>query len=386
MDATDTKKRQRRQSVMIVRIKRKRSESALDALLLQQATTSPKRQRDTTGAQPVDGDDSAGASARPSLFRLAETVSEDAFDDAEKRRMLQERISSLARSKRDIPERASRTDELAMEGSNDRPGVMQARPDISTSTPSMKYRVVGKRCLSSLFEDSDHDDDDDDKSPKVRRRDLGPDIGGFELLDAVREDYEAAATARTNKGLATQKADLNAMENDEIMCNFVPMLREFLNVQEQESTKFNQDRRLKNDTSNTGADCNSEYVYDIYYADASYVPDEALIRSTNVASLSLCFRKLRDRLWADEETEFLADDNDRDDGYNDLSDDSNAESYYANSYPDEDIAYQFADQLSSHDDSDTDHSEGYARHRPGFGGFGEASDFDDNDSDYAKFG
>lgn len=83
-----------------------------------------------------------------------------------------------------------------MEGSNDRPGVMQARPDISTSTPSMKYRVVGKRCLSSLFEDSDHDDDDDDKSPKVRRRDLGPDIGGFELLDAVREDYEAAATAR----------------------------------------------------------------------------------------------------------------------------------------------------------------------------------------------
>lgn len=75
------------------------------------------------------------------------------------------------------------------------------------------------------------------------------------------------------------------MENDEIMCNFVPMLREFLNVQEQESTKFNQDRRLKNDTSNTGADCNSEYVYDIYYADASYVPDEALIRSTNVASL-----------------------------------------------------------------------------------------------------
>lgn len=44
---------------------------------------------------------------------------------------------------------------------------------------------------------------------------------------------------------------------------------------------------------------------------------------------SLCFRKLRDRLWADEETEFLADDNDRDDGYNDLSDDSNGTPGYS---------------------------------------------------------
>lgn len=74
-----------------------------------------------------------------------------------------------------------------------------------------------------------------------------------------------------------------------------------------------------------------DYVYDVYYRDDQNIDEE--MKSMNVGSL----------VWFENESEYLDDDSDSELG--DIDDeDSNAEDYYQNDYPDEEESDEFEDR------------------------------------------
>ncbi|KAJ3090179.1 hypothetical protein HK102_004484 [Quaeritorhiza haematococci] len=126
----------------------------------------------------------------------------------------------------------------------------------------------------------------------------------FKFLDVIREeDYDDPFNPRPPRVKTARKAP----KEDDIMCNFIPMVREHLKISDPKDT-------------NLGDDGESEYVYDIYYEHQTADVGEL----SNVGALT----------WDDQV--FLNDEDSDSDEYDD-DEDSNAEDYWANDYPDEDF-------------------------------------------------
>ncbi|KAG0328018.1 hypothetical protein BGZ99_006370 [Dissophora globulifera] len=157
----------------------------------------------------------------------------------------------------------------------------------------------------------------------------------FNMYDAIKEDEP-----KSKKQLA-QEAD----ESD-IMCNFLPMVREYLSISRPDGL----DKTLSDEHLTThdpvsdqaeDQDSEDEYVYDIYYRDL-HAEHRQEPGQRGIGSL----------LWfSDDENNFLNEDDSSDDDFEDS--DSNAEDYYQNDYPEDEVSDgQYGYELSDSDDDE----------------------------------
>ncbi|EGF77885.1 hypothetical protein BATDEDRAFT_32262 [Batrachochytrium dendrobatidis JAM81] len=132
---------------------------------------------------------------------------------------------------------------------------------------------------------------------------------------------------------------------DEIVCNLLPMVREYLNLSEGSEAAKSANIPLQADYT-----VQEDDVYDLYYYDEGGRVGTAL-QSSKVATLGVENGDLLDLFTNDDHSES---DTDLD------SQDSNAEDYYANDYPDEDEGLHYEDTASDDEDSDNEFYDEYS--------------------------
>ncbi|KAG0167231.1 solute carrier 7, member 6 opposite strand [Apophysomyces sp. BC1034] len=280
----------------ILRIKRKRNEEPLDALLVhqdQERHAEKRSRKDNNTKQSSQSIPTVSATNLPKLFRLAETVEENSFKNIAEAQKLKERIT-----RRIQPGSRPRTPDL-----NERKDRMMQQQ--LKTTRQARYRVINQNRAKTS----------NNLPPVVQSASDKAAEDLFQMYEAVKEDEKKQPKLFMDEGMD---------DPDDIMCNFIPMVKEYLTLNEtQEETE------------------ESDYVYDVYYRDDSN--NTAEIHSGNIGSL----------VWFENESEYVNDDEDSELGDHE-DEDSNAEDYYQNDYPDEESDQDYEDQygyeLSSEDE------------------------------------
>ncbi|XP_077982715.1 putative RNA polymerase II nuclear localization protein SLC7A6OS [Glandiceps talaboti] len=142
------------------------------------------------------------------------------------------------------------------------------------------------------------------------------------LYDIVQEEQEAQHEVRKKSPGSRTKSP----NPDVLMCNNIQMIREKLTIEDETKPKPKE----------------TEYVYDLYYADPATLDIKALESITAIMGYSN-----EDFLFANND-----DDDVRGNEYDDEDDDSNDESNWRNDYPDEDPNYFEEDGHRCHGDDD----------------------------------
>ncbi|KAF9575169.1 hypothetical protein EC968_004105 [Mortierella alpina] len=322
----------------ILRIKRKRNEEPLDTLVVQeqldklagkkQKKTEDEAQREIQNA--IAGD-IALPKPPPAVFRLATTVNKASFKDPTQSMQLRDRITSLAETPRPRSRLSERHQPEFEERVHERRGELaQAK---QKEARSARYRVINKN-RSGLSSN--------EKPPQVKSSvevEAEAALDMFKVYDAVKEDEP-----KTKKQIADE-----ALESD-IMCNFLPMVREYLTISDKvpdpKISLKDQGARSSAASSARGDqsdyDSEDEYVYDIYYRDVN-ADHQQESKHRGIGSL----------LWfSDNENNFMNEEDSSDDDYEDS--DSNAEDYYQNDYPEDEqeSADEYAYELSDTDDDE----------------------------------
>ncbi|KAJ1728217.1 hypothetical protein LPJ61_004155 [Coemansia biformis] len=242
------------------------------------------------------------------LFAFGETITEADFGNAGKRRALRERLAALS---------TQPSDAMDIEDVEDATGAMPATalpqpqpPGAPADVPQATFRVVGGREVL-LEDDAAH------TAPSPRPRNWIPEVVAvadlqsgrrrIKMYDAVHEDTFDTAIASgpqdpyAGVALGPAKDSKSAAANPQTADDLVPMVRDYLSF-------------------GTGP---PEYVYDFYYvSQAQTGMDPDVLRAANVGAV----------LWVDDADDFLAD---SDCAQDDEDEDSNAEDFYRNDYPDE---------------------------------------------------
>ncbi|CAO0795738.1 unnamed protein product [Mucor circinelloides] len=279
------------EQLTILRIKRKRTEEPLDALLVHQENEKRIKKNNEKQKSVL----SVSATALPTLFRLAETVEQKSFLNLDEAKKLKDRISRRIQPGTSRPQTPT-----SIEDRKDR--LVREQKDASHKA---RYRVIHQNRAKV----------DEDAPPVVQSSSEKAAKDLFQMYEAVKDED-------TSKQ-AKLFVDDDIEDPDDIMCNFIPMVKEYLTLQEKEEEK------------------EDDYVYDVYYRDDENI--EQGMNSMNIGSL----------VWFDEQSEYLDDDSDSELGDN-VDEDSNAEDYYQNDYPEEEDSDEFEDQhdydLSSDDE------------------------------------
>ncbi|KAJ7134332.1 hypothetical protein C8R44DRAFT_770214 [Mycena epipterygia] len=270
------------QSYTILRIKRKRNEEPLDALVVES-----RRRKKSRGGVGV--------------FQFAQTVEHDAWEDEKRKLDIQDQISRLAR------ETASNVAE---------PKTLNAQsnrtsPSIPKDDPVRRYKIILQ---------------EEDEAPARRRlptsppkvipvKDLPPKTKntGFKLYDAVLS-ADKTATAKA----------------DEEMEKFMPMLDEYLKLNDISASASSSSVPETLPTSTSSTD---DYVWDVFYHRPATLTEWN--EAANVGTLIGLPPSITDPYdsASDSEEEDEADE------------DSNAEEYYKNDYPDEDSTDDDSDEF-----------------------------------------
>ncbi|KAF8208600.1 hypothetical protein K438DRAFT_1812540 [Mycena galopus ATCC 62051] len=258
------------QSYTILRIKRKRNEEPLDALVVES-----RRRKKSRGGVGV--------------FQFAQTVEHDAWEDDKRKRDIEDQISRLAR------ESAGATLDPKP------PPNPRASPSTPKDDPLRRYKIIAH----------------DEEVPTTRRRlptsppkvvsakDVLPKAKdtGFKLYDAVLS------------------ADKPAAAGNEEMDKFIPMLNEYLKLNDisaSASTSSIAETLPPSESVST-----DDYVWDVFYHRPATLTEWN--EAANVGTLTGLPPSITDPYdsASDSEEEDEADE------------DSNAEEYYKNDYPDE---------------------------------------------------
>ncbi|KAG1148502.1 hypothetical protein G6F37_010846 [Rhizopus arrhizus] len=258
----------------ILRIKRKRTEEPLDALLLHQENEEKRLKKNNENKSVLK----VSATALPTVFRLAETVEEASFSNLDEAKKLKDRIARRIQPGTSRPQTPVSREERKEQ-------LMQKQSDVSKKA---RYRVINQNRSKTVEQNA---------PPVVQSSAEKAAQDLFQMFEAVRED-------ETNNNNKQPKlfVDEDADDVDDIMCNFIPMIKEYLTLNEKEPE-------------------DDDYVYDVYYREEH----NPVVNTSNVGSL----------VWFDGATEYM-DDNDTDSEIGDVEDeDSNAEDYYQNDYPEE---------------------------------------------------
>ncbi|EIN12511.1 hypothetical protein PUNSTDRAFT_130770 [Punctularia strigosozonata HHB-11173 SS5] len=292
----------------ILRIKRKRNEEPLDALVIESTTRRKK--------------------TKPGLFQFAETVEQKAWENEGERQSLQDRISALAStasSKQPLPA----------------PATVPATP-ISASPSkdgaARRYQIV-KNDSEPMVPRED--------STKIRQKPLKEPP---KVLSS-RELQEQKARAK----FTMYDAVLSAPESSEVdseMEKFMPMLQDYLKINDislpapAETAKPSPSALPSNARHANAADkddAESDYVYDVFYRRP--MPDAYDTKTWEhlaaIGTLSGLPPSMNDSDESDSESE----------EEDEADEDSNDENYYKNEYPDT----EESDSMSGSDDSDMFH-------------------------------
>ncbi|KAJ2450196.1 hypothetical protein EV183_004450 [Coemansia sp. RSA 2336] len=288
--------------ITVLRIKRKRDQEPLEALVIhqqQQQQQQQQRRKIFKGLAEHGSTDSLASEwekAKPTLFAFGETMTEADFSDAAKRRALQTRLAQLSKSKQE-------------DASMDKQAHASASSASSTSdSRQTTFRVVGRREM--------YLEDDTSQTPASSRNRIPEVISAAELyeqkqrvkmLDAVNEE-EFDTVVGTSEPDPYADVALGAAKDSKVAAldprtvdELVPIVKDYLSFEPKPA----------------------EYVYDFYYIQKTYAGvDPNVLTAGNVGSV----------LWIDDVNEFLADSSSE---YCDDDEDSNAEDFYRNDYPDE---------------------------------------------------
>ncbi|CAI2165303.1 11713_t:CDS:10 [Funneliformis geosporum] len=286
----------------IIRLKRKRNEEPLDALVVQQLLESGKKKVkrndnetksetkveenlkvETVENVKVELEKAEQKKSIPFIFRFAKTVEEISFNDSTKTQQLKDHIVKLI----------SRKDILKHKGIDTKQIREEQIARFNESGRKERYKVIDRnrqKSSSTLVTSGDDVEDEDEVTTNL-----------FNMYDAVKESESLTEPK------FVEKNDIDS----EIMCNFIPMVRQYLSLQEQ--------------IDKEGSD--EAYVYDVYYRDDAMDLDDRMN-----------FNKIATLTWFnDNGNELFVNESDEKDEivYSD-EEDSNAEDYYTHDYPDED--------------------------------------------------
>ncbi|SAL98196.1 hypothetical protein [Absidia glauca] len=286
---------------MLLKIKRKRNEEPLDVLLVQHKDMEDRRSLDKRSRRGSLKNEKSSlkvsAMALPRIFRLAETVEEGSFKNINEAKKLKERINRRIRpgSRPDTPE-------------NEDSKRNKKTQDLKTTTKQARYRLINQNRAKA----------DKSMPPVVQSSAEKAAEDLFQMYEAVKEEK--------HKEDPRLFIDEDEEDPDDIMCNFIPMVKEYLTLNDRVEEPEEDD-----------------YVYDVYYCDKS-TDNDAVIAGPNVGSL----------MWFDQDTEYMNDDTDSEVGDNE-DEDSNAEDFYQNDYPDEESDEDYEDQYGYEESSDVDY-------------------------------
>ncbi|KAH7885138.1 hypothetical protein F5I97DRAFT_1928562 [Phlebopus sp. FC_14] len=285
------------QSYTILRIKRKRTDEPLDALVVE----SRVRRKKSRGAVDV--------------FQFAQTVENDAWEDQRLRQSLQSQISKLSQDSNE-------------NGTEQAPPAREAKPTATSSRVPRTNDGTRRYTIKPADEDQKADFRRRPTSPPkvIASKDLRP--SDFKMYDAV---------------LAEQAPSIPALDTE--MDKFLPMLQDYLSLHDTSSTTPG---------TTPSAPVGDDYVWDVFYR-RPYSLTEWNSVAANVGTLTGLPPSDMDDWSSDSEEE-----------EDEADEDSNAEEYYKNDYPDEedsdsdgsDIFHDedhnsWSDRLSNDSDSDS---------------------------------
>ncbi|TFK85618.1 hypothetical protein K466DRAFT_551793 [Polyporus arcularius HHB13444] len=311
---------QQQQPYAILRIKRKRNEEPLDALVVDSA---PSKKRTRGGVN---------------VFQYAETVEQAAWNDEQQKKELERRLAGLSRDsaqkkREEIP---PPTAAAAVVPS---PSTSPAKPpphmSPALSPTHMKYQAPTK-----TYTILQQEQEEVDSYARRRQANAPPKVWSSKELEAAKRAaqvkmFEAVPSAPNGKPVPN--------ETDAEIEKFLPMLKDYLNVNEltppSPVVKAEQDDRMEDD-----------YVYDVFYHRPATLQElHEPGSASKIAKLTGLPPELSG-LWGEL--------SDSDEEYDDEDDeDSNAEDWHTNDYPDEDSDRDPAQSEEELSDEFHEHSE-----------------------------
>ncbi|GBE85222.1 hypothetical protein BKA93DRAFT_751605 [Sparassis latifolia] len=287
----------------ILRIKRKRNEEPLDALVVD----ARQRRKKSRGALNV--------------FQFAETVEEGAWDDADKTRDLQTRVSSLARGGLQKRKRAPESAPMSVSAP---PGGVKSAPTANVKDPSRRYTIVQSGLPTSASEPGLH-----------RRAPTAPpkvwskrELEEMKRVQSGFRMYDVVPSSTTAASLRSGALDA-AQDVDQEMAKFLPMLQDYLKLTEGSSHSASPSvpDMPPSASGHLAIDDDGDYVWDVFYQRPTTFQDlygSSTSIGGNIGTLTGLPPELE------------AYDSDSDSEHEDEDDeDSNAEDWYKNDYPEE---------------------------------------------------
>ncbi|KAG6903279.1 hypothetical protein C0995_000174 [Termitomyces sp. Mi166 len=279
----------------IVRIKRKRNEEPLDAL------ESRVRRKKSRGM---------------GVFKFAQTVEKDAWEDEEQAKQIQDQISRLTREAAALPDSQP-----------------SAEPQY-VPPPKTKHKDEARHYTVL----SDDYDDQNSESPRVSRPVAPPKILAAKDLPPKNSQldfkmFDAVLTTDNNKPSPTP------MDSD--MEKFLPMLNDYLKLHDVVLDQLPTEGKGASPSKDVTMQTNDDYVWDVFYHRPATLSEWN--QAVNVATLSGLPLAITNSYESASESE----------EEDEADEDSNAEEYYKNDYPeDEDDTSSESDEFHEHSDYD----------------------------------
>ncbi|KAH7913425.1 hypothetical protein BJ138DRAFT_1146173 [Hygrophoropsis aurantiaca] len=277
------------QAYTILRIKRKRNEEPLDALVVESGV----RRKKSRGGIDV--------------FQFAQTVEQDAWEDERLHQNLQSQISKLAQepSENLVPKDTTAPEKISVPAASPRP----------QSTDDRRYTI-----LPVAEEDNGRRRAPTSPPKVISWRDVPP-KSDFKMYDAVLAASSNSPTA------------------DAEMESFLPMLNEYLSLQDITASSSQASVNTPPDTSK-----GDDYVWDVFYRRPATLNE--WVAAANVGTLTGLPPSLTDPYDSDTDSE----------EEDEADEDSNAEEYYKNDYPDDEEDSDGSDMFHEHSEgSDVDY-------------------------------
>ncbi|KAI0088498.1 hypothetical protein BDY19DRAFT_947965 [Irpex rosettiformis] len=298
------------QQYTILRIKRKRNEEPLDALVVEGGA----RRKKTKGPMNV--------------FQFAETVEPTTWHDERQKQDLQTRISNLARretiSKRGMQFKPSAPGDASKSAENAAPPTPERKaprklPQIDD--PSRKYTIVPSESVQSPV-----------KTVSRMRPTEPPKVHSYkDLQKASFTMYEAIPSSKS-------VANMAGPPDDPEIAKFLPMLNDYLRLSGEGSSLST------SSSENAVPNDDDDYVWDVFYSRPATFR-EFYSSYSNVGTVTGL---------PDDDDQGSESDSEFDD---ELDEDSNAEDWYKNDYPDEESPSNGEEDASGNEGSDVFHED-----------------------------
>ncbi|KAI0671088.1 hypothetical protein C8Q78DRAFT_973889 [Trametes maxima] len=322
VDPPHTLQRQPQQPYAILRIKRKRTEEPLDALVVDSA---PRRKRSRGGLN---------------VFQYAGTVDQAAWNDEQQKKALEERLAGLARdSTQKKPEDAVASTAVSPPSQAPASAVATSSPPKPTASavhPAVRAQYDHPKKTYTIVP---QEQESKPQSPRRRDATAPPKIYSSKEMEEMKR---RAAFKMYDAVPSSSSGNLVESETDKEIEKFLPLLKEYLNMDE-----------ITPPSSSpvpNGDSMDEDYVYDVFYHRPTtfqelYEPGAG----SNIAKLTGLPPELSGLSREDESDEEYDDEDDED---------SNAEDWYTNDYPEEEDADaadsegDLSDEFHEHSDYD----------------------------------